>query len=94
MSLYGGCAAAGLTLFGINTGLRGETLAGVLNQSRSRVVVVDERFAGELDKVRDKLDSVVAENILVLPTQGGEVAAKQPESPGRRRFHATGQQPI
>ena len=32
-----------LTLFGVNTGLRGETLAGVLNQSRARLLVVDER---------------------------------------------------
>ena len=29
LSIYGACGVAGLTLFGINTGLRGETLAGV-----------------------------------------------------------------
>ncbi len=40
----GGCAYAGLTLFGVNTGLRGETLAGVVNQSRARLLVVDERL--------------------------------------------------
>ncbi|MBW2399333.1 MAG: AMP-binding protein, partial [Deltaproteobacteria bacterium] len=33
LALYAGCGYAGLTLFGVNTGLRGETLAGVLNQS-------------------------------------------------------------
>jgi fatty-acyl-CoA synthase len=37
LALYGGCAYAGLTLFGINTGLRGEVLAGVLIQSRARL---------------------------------------------------------
>jgi fatty-acyl-CoA synthase len=74
-AVYGGCGVAGLTLFGVNTGLRGETLAGVLNQSRSRVLVVDERLLPEVDKVRDKLDSIAAENIVVVPTQGGEIDA-------------------
>lgn len=66
VGLYGGCALAGLTLFGINTGLRGETLAGVLNHSRARVIVVDERFLPELLRVRDQLEHVAPENILVL----------------------------
>ena len=44
LALYGGCAYGGLTLFGVNTGLRGEVLAGVLNQSRARLLVVDERL--------------------------------------------------
>jgi len=73
LSLYGGCGGAGATMFGINTGLRGDTLAGVLNQSRSRLVICDERFVPELDRVRDKLTREMADNILVLPTQGGEV---------------------
>ena len=68
LSLYGGCGAAGLTLFGINTGLRGETLAGVLNQAEARVLVVDERVFPEVDRVRDQLGSIAAENILVLRT--------------------------
>ena len=42
---YAGCGFAGLTLFGVNTGLRGDSLAGVINQSRARVLVVDERSA-------------------------------------------------
>jgi fatty-acyl-CoA synthase len=73
LALYGGCAAAGLTLFGINTGLRGETLAGVVNHARARLLVVDERFLGEVERVREQLGTVPAENILVLPTQGGEI---------------------
>lgn len=75
LSLYGGCAYAGHTLFGINTGLRGEVLAGVINQSRARVLVVDERLLPEIERVRGDLWSVAAENILVLPTQGGPVDA-------------------
>ncbi|TFH24861.1 MAG: hypothetical protein E4H03_02440 [Myxococcales bacterium] len=73
LSLYGGCGAAGLTLFGINTGLRGETLAGVLNQSEARVLVVDERIFSEVDRVRDQLGHIVPENILVLRTGDAEI---------------------
>ena len=75
LALYGGCAYAGLTLFGVNTGLRGDVLAGVLNQSRARVLVVDERFAGEVERVRAELKHLAPENILILPTQGGAVPA-------------------
>src|SRR5438552_19200783 len=42
LSLYGACGYVGATLFGVNTGLRGATLAGVLNQSRARLLVVDQ----------------------------------------------------
>lgn len=66
ITLLGGCAYSGTTLFGLNTGLRGETLAGVLNQSHSRLLVVDERFLPELERVRDRLEHVAPENILVL----------------------------
>ena len=68
LSLYGGCAFAGLTLFGVNTGLRGEVLAGVLNQSRARLLVVDERFWPEVERVRGELKHLPAEQILVLRT--------------------------
>ncbi len=71
LGLYGGCAYGGHTLFGVNTGLRGDVLAGVLNQALARVIVVDERFAGELERVAGALKHVAEENILVLPTQGG-----------------------
>jgi len=73
LSLYGGCAYAGLTLFGVNTGLRGEVLAGVVNHSRSRVLVVDEKFWPEVERVQPMLRTVAPENILILRTQGGGV---------------------
>jgi fatty-acyl-CoA synthase len=75
MALLGGCAYSGLTLFGINTGLRGDTLAGVLNHARARVLVVDERFLAEVERVRGALTSLAVENILVLRTMGGAVPA-------------------
>ncbi len=39
LSMLDGCGFAGLTLFGVNTGLRGDVLLGVVNQSRSRLLV-------------------------------------------------------
>ncbi len=68
LALYGGCGYAGLTLFGVNTGLRGATLAGVLNQSRARLLVVDQRFEAEVERVRKELVHLHDESILVLPT--------------------------
>jgi fatty-acyl-CoA synthase len=65
LALYGACGIAGLTLFGVNTGLRGETLAGVLDQSRARVLVIDERFLPELERVQGRLKHVAPENVLV-----------------------------
>jgi fatty-acyl-CoA synthase len=64
LSLYGGCAVAGATLFGVNTGLRGETLAGVLNQSRASLLVVEEKLLPEIDRIRRELKHVPAENLL------------------------------
>lgn len=74
MSLLGGCSFGRLTLFGVNTGLRGEILAGVLNHSRARVLVVDEKISHEVERVRDLLKYIEPENILVLATQGGAVS--------------------
>lgn len=70
LALYGGCAYAGLSLFGVNTGLRGDTLAGVVNQSEARILVVDERLLAEVDRVRERLANVAPENVLVLRTTG------------------------
>src|SRR6185369_5784827 len=58
VALLGGCAYGGLTLFGVNTGLRGDTLAGVLNHSRARLLVIDERFLPEVERVRASLKTV------------------------------------
>jgi fatty-acyl-CoA synthase len=75
LSLYGACGYGGLTLFGVNTGLRGPTLAGVLNQSGARVLVVDQRLLPELEKVRGELKHVAPENVLVVRTSDGPLAA-------------------
>ena len=74
-SLYGGCAINGSTLFGINSGLRGEVLAGVINQSRSRLLVVDERSWPEAERILDQLETVPRENVLVLRSGDGDFDA-------------------
>ncbi|HEY8516120.1 MAG TPA: AMP-binding protein [Candidatus Binatia bacterium] len=75
LSLYGGCAYAGLKLFGVNTGLRGETLAGVINQSRSRILIVDQRLQDEVMRIISDLETVPRENVLFLRSyQDQEVA--------------------
>ena len=79
LSLYGGCGYAGFTLFGVNSGLRGDTLAGVLNQSRARLLVVEERLWRELERVRGKLEHLAPENVLVLRTGSGEAPAEAPD---------------
>ena len=76
MSLFGGCAVSGLTLFGINTGLRGGTLAGVLNQSRARVLVVDEAMLPAVDRIRGELDWISEKDLLVVP-QGADTGRGQ-----------------
>jgi fatty-acyl-CoA synthase len=68
LALYGGCGYLGYTVFGVNTGLRGDTLAGVLNQSRARLLVVDQRFADEVARVQGALTHIAPENVLVLRT--------------------------
>jgi fatty-acyl-CoA synthase len=79
LSLYAGCGFAGHTLFGVNTGLRGDTLAGVLNQSRARVLVVEERLFAEVDKVKGGLTHLAPENILVLRTGEGGAPGDAPD---------------
>ncbi len=70
LSIYGACGYAGLTLFGVNTGLRGEALAGVLEQSRARVLIVDERLLPEVERVARAFRRLPPENLLVLRTRG------------------------
>jgi fatty-acyl-CoA synthase len=66
VSLFGGCGIAGATLFGINTGLRGDILSGVVNHARARLLVVDDKLLPEVERVRAELRTVAAENIVTL----------------------------
>ncbi len=77
LALYGACGYLGTTLFGVNTGLRGATLAGVLNQSRARLLVVDQRFEAEVERVRGELRHLGPEQILYVRTQPDRPLAGQ-----------------
>jgi fatty-acyl-CoA synthase len=76
LALYAGCGYAGVTLFGVNTGLAGDTLAGVLDQSQARLLVVDEGLLERVESVQGRLKHLLPENILVLPTRGGGSLAR------------------
>ena len=69
LALYAGCAYAGMTLFGVNHGLRGDTLAGVIEQSGARMLVVDEGLLPEVLRARARLSRIAPENLLVLRTR-------------------------
>ena len=70
-ALLGGCAFGKLTLFGINTGLRGDVLAGVLNHARARVLVIGQRFLPELERILPRLEHLAPENVFVLSDGSG-----------------------
>jgi len=55
VEVFGACAIAGLNLFGINTGLRGETLTGVLDQSGATALIVDQAHLPQVEQVVDDL---------------------------------------
>jgi len=67
LGLYGACGYGGHTLFGVNTGLRGDTLAGVVNQANPDVFVIDERLLPEVEKIAGEL-KVPERNRLVVRT--------------------------
>ncbi len=56
LAVFGACALSGLNLFGINTGLRGEVLAGVVNQSGAGMLIVDPAYLERVEQVMDDLD--------------------------------------
>ena len=76
-ALLGACAYTKGVLFGINTGLRGDVLAGVLNQSKARLLVVNEQFYPEVLRVQDRLEHIAPERIFVLSTGSGSVEASR-----------------
>ena len=64
----GGCALTAGTLFGVNTGLRGQVLAELLNQARCQIVIADDRHYERLHDVRDKLKYVTPERMFFVDT--------------------------
>ncbi len=65
---YGGCALTGGTLFGINTGMRGQVLADLINQSQCQCLIADDRHIDRIVDVLDKLEHLAPERIFVQKT--------------------------
>jgi len=76
LALYGACGYGGHTLFGVNTGLRGETLAGVVNQAEPDVFVVDERLLPEVEKVAGDLHVPSANRFVVRTVSTSSLGAE------------------
>jgi fatty-acyl-CoA synthase len=64
----GGCALTAGTCFGVNTGLRGQVLADLVNQARCQIVMCDDRHYDRVHDVRDKLKTVTPDRIFVTDT--------------------------
>src|SRR5262245_1378849 len=84
-ALIGGCAYAKSILFGINTGLRGDVLAGVLNHSRARLLVVNTQFYPEVLRILDRLEHITQDRVLVVPSGDAVV---EPERDLRQRLES------
>jgi fatty-acyl-CoA synthase len=65
---YGACALTAGTLFGINTGLRGQVLADLINQSHCQTLIVDDRHFDRICDITDKLEHLTPERIFFLNT--------------------------
>jgi len=70
VAVFGACGIGGINLFGINTGLRGETLCGVLNQSGASVLVVDPVYLPRVEQIVDDL-TIDRSNIFLLTRADG-----------------------
>jgi fatty-acyl-CoA synthase len=64
----GGCALTAGTCFGVNTGLRGQVLADLVNQARCQIIMADDRHYDRVHDVRDKLKTVTPDRIFVTDT--------------------------
>lgn len=77
---FGGCALAGGTLFGVNTGLRGKMLADVINHSKSNMLITDLGHFDRIVDIRDQLPNIPDGNIFVRIPEG-----ESPDIPANMR---------
>ena len=68
MFTWMGLAKAGVVEVPLNTGLRGDLLAYMLNQAEVRALVVAEQWMDRVDAIRNDLDTV--EHIIVVGEDG------------------------
>ena len=65
---YGGCALSGGILFGLNTGLRGQVLLDLINNSKCQTLIVDDRHFDRIADIMDGFEVLTKENIYLLTT--------------------------
>ncbi|MCP4681861.1 MAG: AMP-binding protein [Desulfobacterales bacterium] len=65
---FGGCAVTGGTLFGVNTGLRGQVLSDIINQSRCQTLIVDDRHMDKIIDIRENLEIITPDSTFLVDT--------------------------
>jgi crotonobetaine/carnitine-CoA ligase len=70
MFTWMGLAKAGVVEVPLNTGLRGDLLAYMLNQAEVRALVVAEKWVERIEAIRNDLDTV--EHVIVVGNANGE----------------------
>ncbi|MBI2059386.1 MAG: AMP-binding protein [Nitrospirae bacterium] len=73
--LFGGAAFSGGTLFAINTGLGGDTLARVIEKSGADILVADDTHRPVLEKARANSPDLAAKSLL-LAGPGGTIESR------------------
>lgn len=88
-----GAGLANATLFAVNTGFRGQTLAGVLNKAGAAYLLTDAASAIEVDRALNYFQGLTAHRIFItnftpedsgLPFRGIEAAMKDARHPDVR----------
>ena len=75
---YGGCALTAGTLFGVNTGIRGQVLADLLNQARCQTIIVDDRHYDRIRDIQGQLKTVTPDRIFLVNTGADSAPAGVP----------------
>lgn len=99
-----GAGLSNSVLFAVNTGFRGETLAGVLRQAAPAVLLTRENHLPEIEQVLPSLSGLAPENVLLLDETETpryrnlprEIEARQqaPKVPGRYRVPVDNLSPV
>lgn len=74
--LVGACGIADITIFLVNTMLRGEPLAGVLNASGACVLIADESYRARIGRIERDLTTLDPKNIFYVAPGHPETLAE------------------
>ena len=71
-----GAAMSGATIFGVNTGFRGETLKNVIEQAEMSLLLTDSEYAGEVEKVLPEVKCIGSEDVMLVDKPAGSTDSK------------------